>query len=152
MPVLSKAIREMHRDLARVEDLFDRWFSDFLPLKWPRLEPALKVDWAPAVDLIDRKDHILVRAETPGVKRDDLEVLVTSDSVTIKGKVQREEEEKGDSYYYAERVFGSFGRVLRLPQEVDSAKATAKLQNGILEIKLPKKSRSKPDEVKVQVK
>ena len=151
MPELSRRQRRHWDELARVDDLFDRWMSDWFPFRAFRFEPAFEVDWKPAVDVMDKKDHILVKASVPGVKKEDIDISLTSDTLTIKGKMEKNEEEKSDSYYHSERMYGTFGRVLRLPSDVNTENVKAKLENGILELKLPKREEKRPSEIKIDV-
>lgn len=143
-------------EISSLEDTFDRFvdrfFSDFFPTRWQAEERLPGVDWVPSVDLVEKKDHFLLRTEIPGIKKEDLDISVSDDSVTIKGEVKKEKEEKGDRYYFAERCCGSFGRRVRLPLEVDPNKVEATLKDGILELKLPKKEVQKAKIVEVKVK
>ncbi|MEA3431403.1 MAG: Hsp20/alpha crystallin family protein [candidate division WOR-3 bacterium] len=143
-------------EISRLEDTFDRFvdrfFSDFFPARWQAEERLPEVEWVPAVDLVEKKEYFLLRTEIPGIKKEDLDISVTDDSITIKGEVKKEKEEKGETYYLAERCCGSFGRCVKLPQEIDPSKVEATLKNGILELKLPKKEVRKAKVVEVKVK
>ncbi|HSD61745.1 MAG TPA: Hsp20/alpha crystallin family protein [Burkholderiales bacterium] len=92
----------------------------------------------PRIDVIDRDAEILVRAETPGVKKDELEVAITGNTVTIKGQTSHEEKEEKGEYYRCEISRGAFSRTVSLPAEVDAEKAAAEFNDGVLEIRLPK--------------
>jgi HSP20 family protein len=143
--------------LARMDDVFDRLFNDWMLTDWfPRRlikwETMPDVEWAPSLDIVDKKDHLLVRAEVPGVKKEDLEVSVDGNILSIKGEVKREETSKDETYYYCERCSGSFGRSVRLPFEVDPKKVDANLNEGILEIKLPRVEPEKPKSIEIKVK
>jgi len=143
-------------EISRLEDTFDRFvdrfFSDFFPARWQAEERLPEVEWVPAVDLVEKRDCFLLRTEIPGIKKEDLDISVTDNSVTIKGEVKKEKEEKSETYYLAERCCGSFGRCVKLPQEIDPNKVEATLKNGILELKLPKKEVQKAKVVEVKVK
>jgi HSP20 family protein len=152
MPELSRRDKRHWSDLARMDEIFDRWMSEWTPFRTFRFEPAFEVDWKPAIDVVDKKDHILVKADIPGVKKENIDISMTSDTLTLKGKMERNEEEKSESYYRSERVYGTFGRILRLPSDVDTGKVKATLENGILELKLPKMEEKKPSEIKIEVK
>jgi HSP20 family protein len=106
----------------------------------------------PSIEVYDRKSEIVVKAELPGVAKDDIDLTITKDSITLKGEVKKEEEVKEEEYYSCERTFGSFARTVALPVDVDSEKAKATFTNGILEIVLPKKEEAKPKEIKIEVK
>lgn len=103
----------------------------------------------PKVDVIDRDDEVVVRAEIPGVAKDDLDISVTDNTVTIKGETKREsKEEKGD-YYRCEISRGTFARTLPLPANVDSDSAKAKFEDGVLELTIPKVEKAKRRTIKV---
>jgi HSP20 family protein len=140
----------------------ERWFEEFfgeplsprvwrrLPM-WRRLREELE-EISPAVDMYDKGNEIVVKAEIPGVEKENISISLTDSTLTIKGEVKKEEETKEKDYYYAERSYGSFGRMLTLPVKVQGDKVKASFKNGILEIHIPKAAESKPKEVKVEVK
>jgi len=131
----------------------ERWFEGAFPTLrqryfrggWPSWGemPAVFEGRMPSVDVIDRDNEILVRAEIPGVDKKDLDVSVTEGSVCIKGSVQHEEEEEKGEYYRRETSSGSFARTVALPNEVDTAKVKAEFKDGVLEMTLPKVKESK---------
>ena len=135
-----------------VEDLFE---ESFIPSNWMRM-PSLKrmkalEEFSPTVDMYDKKDEIVVKAEVPGMKKEDVKISVTDDILTIKGEMKKEEEVKKEDYYYSERSFGGFSRMLNLPAKVKADKIKAKFDNGLLEIHMPKANESKPKEVKISL-
>ena len=140
------------RWLSPFEEL-DRMFDEFLgrgwlrPHRWER--PLLAEVKVPDVDVIDREEEVLVRAEVPGVKKDDIEVSISGNMLTIKGETKREEKEEKGDYYRCEISRGAFARTLALPAEVDQAKAKAELKDGVLELTLPKVEKSKRHTIKV---
>lgn len=93
---------------------------------------------APRVDLIDRDEEILVRAEVPGVEKNDLNVDLSGQLLTIHGERRHEEKEEEGEYFRAEIARGAFTRTIRLPEDVELEKAKAEFKDGILEIHLPK--------------
>ena len=93
----------------------------------------------PRVDVIDREDELVVRAETPGIDKDDLEVSVSEGSVTIKGATRREEKEEKGEYHRCEIMRGTFSRSVALPAEVDADAAQATFKDGVLELTPPKR-------------
>ena len=143
-------------EISRLEDTFDkfvdRFFSDFFPKRWEGEDRLPDVEWIPAVDLVEKEDHFILRTEIPGIKKDDIDISITDDTVTIKGEMKKEKEEKGNTYYLAERIYGSFGRCVRIPKTVNPEKAQATLKDGVLEIKLPKKEVVKAKTVEIKVK
>lgn len=92
----------------------------------------------PRVDVIDRDAEIIVKAEVPGVRKEDIEVSVTDNTITIKGSTRREEKEEKGEYYRCEISRGAFARTVALPENVDSGKAKASFKDGVLELVMPK--------------
>lgn len=146
------------RGLSPFDDM-DRWFDNFFPRGWMR---PFRYEWpswgefgaplemrVPKVDVLDRDDVIVVQAEIPGVERDDLDVSVSDNSVTIKGETRREEKEEKGEYFRSEISRGSFARTVALPDYVDSAGAKAKFKDGVLELTLPKVEKAKRRTVKI---
>jgi len=140
-----------------MERLFEEFFEDpfltglrrRLPM-WKRFKEFEGI-W-PAVDMVDKKDEIVVKAEVPGVEKDDMNISLTENTLTIKGETKKEKETKEEDYYYSERSYGSFARTLTLPEKVQTDQVKANFKNGILEIHLPKSPEAKPKEIKVDVK
>ncbi|MGB5177374.1 MAG: Hsp20/alpha crystallin family protein [Gammaproteobacteria bacterium] len=140
---------------AEMEQFFDDYFSRgwFQPFhltrpSWADL-PMPFEGKTPRVDVIDREDEIIVKAEVPGVEKKDLDISVTENSVSIKGSTRHEEKEEKGDYYHCEISSGSFSRVLPLPAEVDAEKARSKFRDGVLELTLPKVKKAKRHTVKV---
>lgn len=139
-----------------MERLFDRlfprgWMRPFRwePLTWHEMAPLFE-GGLPKIDVIDRDSDIVVRAEIPGVEKKDLEVSLTENLLTIKGRTGHEvKEEKGD-YYRCEMSRGEFTRTVALPAPVLGDKAKAELKDGVLELTLPKVEESKRLAIKVQ--
>jgi HSP20 family protein len=129
----------------RLDDQLEALFSDFFHRRWPR---PFSVDWPrfdggfaealPPVDVVDRDSDVLVRAEIPGIAREDLEVSISDDTLTIKGQSRREEEKDDGDYHRREIVSRSVSRTVSLPRPVEGDRAKAQLKDGVLEITLPK--------------
>lgn len=122
-----------------------RWLRPFgweSPL-WSEMAKSMEVR-VPSVDVIDREEEVVVRAEIPGIDKENLEVSLSDDRLTIKGATREEKEEKeaGD-YTRREMSRGSFTRVITLPANVDGEKAKASFKDGVLEMTLPKMKPSK---------
>jgi len=134
---------------------FDRMFDEFLGRGWMR---PFRRDWLafpefemtiPKVDVIDRDEEVVVRAEVPSVKKEDIEISISGNMVTIKGETKKEEKEEKGDYYRAEISRGSFSRMVSLPADVDESKAKASLKDGVLELTLPKIEKAKRRTIKV---
>ncbi|MEJ2141752.1 MAG: Hsp20/alpha crystallin family protein [Gammaproteobacteria bacterium] len=138
-----------------MERMFDNYFSRgwMRPshFDWPSF-PGTKAfeGKTPSVDVIDRDDEIIVKAELPGVDKKDIEVSVTNNTVTIKGTTSHEEKEEKGDYYRCEISRGSYSRTLSLPADVDEDNTRAKVRDGILELTLPKLKKSRRRNIKVE--
>jgi HSP20 family protein len=116
--------------------------------RWPRafgwdLPVAERSEFAPNVDVIDRDDEVVVRAEVPGFRKEDVEVSVSGNMLTLSGETGSEEREEKGNYYRCEISRGAFSRSLTLPTEVDESKAKASMKDGMLELTLPRVEKSK---------
>ncbi|SNZ06525.1 HSP20 family protein [Persephonella hydrogeniphila] len=136
------------RELARIEQELNKVFNELVPT--PKSEVAEVTTWNPRVDIYEKDNKLIIEAEIPGAKKEDVEVKIKDNAVVIKGEVKREEEEKEKTYYRSERFYGVFERVIPLPVEVKTEEAKATFENGILKIEIPKVSEEK--EVKIEVK
>lgn len=139
-------------------DEFDQWFDDarrhwLQPLLFGRRWPEMGSVFGgrmPRVDVIDREGEFCVRAELPGVSKDDLEVSLQENTVTLRAAMQTEQKEEEGQYYRREMSRGEFQRTLRLPAPVQSENAKATFKDGILELTLPKAPGFKRQTVKVE--
>lgn len=114
-------------------------------------EPPLEDEGELTVDIYDKGDTIVIQSTVAGVKPEDLDVSITNDSVTIRGRRERYEEVREDNYYYKELFWGTFSRSVILPEEIDEDAAEASLKHGLLSIRLPKKRRGVVQKLKVKV-
>lgn len=139
------------------ENLLERFledpFRDFMRNRLPAIGDLEVSDAVmPKVDMYEKDDKIIVKAEAPGINKDDIKISISDGILNIKGELREEDEVKDEDYYYSERSFGSFSRRLRLPAEVDEDKVKASFGDGVLNIELPKSSKSRPREIKVDIK
>jgi HSP20 family protein len=138
------------RDMERMmDDFFDRRMRPWWPERWLRTEGFTTN--VPALDVFEEKDELVVKAELPGMEKDNVEVNLTDHTLTIKGEKKKEEEVKEEKYYRSERSYGSFVRTLQLPADVQADKVKASFKNGVLEVRLPKTEEAKAKEIKVKV-
>lgn len=107
--------------------------------------------WVPAVDLFEDKDNFTVRAELPGMKKEEIELSLHEGALSISGERKREEKSKHGESYREERFFGKFHRSVALPKAVAGEKVTAAYKDGILTITLPKAEEVKPKQIEVVV-
>lgn len=137
--------REMEDSSQRWDEFFDR---PFLPAM-RRFFGDEVAEWSPNIDVMEKANEYVIKAELPGVKEDDVEVSVTGDMLTITGEKEQEAEEERKGYYYSESSYGSFSRSLTIPSNVDPDSIEANFDKGVLEITLPKIAESKPKKVRV---
>lgn len=146
---------EQPRTLQTLWD-FDNMFDDFLRKPFsifglPRMRFPEMESVTPTVDIFEEKGDVVVKAELPGINKEDLDVTVSEDTITIAGEKKKEEEVKKSDYYRWECSYGSFHRTFTLPAEVQTDKVKTKFKNGILEIRLPKTEESKKKEKKIKI-
>jgi HSP20 family protein len=132
-----------------MDSFFDRRMRPWWPERWLRAD-EMEIG-APAVDVFEEKDDIVVKAELPGIEKDNIEVNVSDHHLTIKGEKKKEEEVKQEDYYRCERSYGSFLRTLELPADVKADKVKAAFKDGVLEVRLPKTEEAKTKEIKIKV-
>jgi HSP20 family protein len=143
---------EMERWFDRmVEDFWRRPFPSLpRPERWWPAETGM-IMRMPAVDVYDEKDDVVIKAEIPGLSKEDLSVQVTDSTLTIKGEKKREEEVKEDNYYRCERSFGSFTRAVALPCDVKADQVKASFKNGVLDVRMPKTEEAKKKAITVKI-
>ena len=139
---------------------FERFFDRMLGRNWPKPFKWEAPVWGdlmgsaearmPSVDVLDHDDHLLVRAEIPGVNKEDLKVSISDNVLTIKGDTKREDKKKSGDYFRHEISRTSFARSVTLPVAVDASKVSAALTDGMLEVTIGKAEASKRRSVKVQ--
>lgn len=140
------------QELFRLHDDLDRMCDSFIG-KLPRFwsEDYREGRWTPRVDISESKDDIIVKAEIPGMTKDQIKVSLQDNILTIRGEKKQEQEEKEASFHRVERSYGAFVRSFSLPTLVRSDQIKASYKDGILKITLPKVEEVKPKEIPVQI-
>jgi HSP20 family protein len=105
--------------------------------------------WVPPMDLVETEDHLVLRADLPGLDSDDVNIEVKDGVLTVSGERKAEHEEKADGFHRIERAFGRFSRSLTLPQGIDADSIGAEFTDGVLEIRIPKPEERKPHRVAI---
>jgi HSP20 family protein len=142
---------EPFRDLISLREAMDRLFEESVVR--PKTEWLAPVGAATlAVDMYETNDAIVVKSAIPGIKPEDLDISITSDTLTIKGETKVEEEFKEKHFIHQERRYGSFCRSLTIPMPVVAGKAEAEFENGVLTLTLPKAEEAKPKAIEVKAK
>ena len=154
---MSSLIRwEPFRDLVSLRDRMDRLFGDFAGRGWPTqgwpTEEGLTAGmWNPPVDVYETKDSIVLKADLPDVKKEEVDISVEGNILTLRGERKREKEVKEKDFYRMERSYGAFSRSFTLPGSVDADRIEADFAGGVLKVTLPKREESKPKQIKVKV-
>src|SRR6185503_9621383 len=115
-------------------------------------EPRGTRPWSPSVDIHETENELVLKADLPDVKLEDIEVRVENQTLSLKGERKFEKDESKGGYHRIERNYGTFVRSFTVPSSVDAEKVAADYKNGVLTVKLPKKEAAKPRQVKVEVK
>ena len=144
--------QEMEKRFEEIEKRFEDFLRRPFPLMpswlpWLRMHEVEEV--IPSVDILKEGDDIVVKAELPGMKKEDIDVILTKHTIPISGEKKKEEKVEKKDYHSIERSYGSFKRSFSLPSEVQTEKAAAKFKNGVLEIRVPKTEEAKKKEKKV---
>jgi len=146
---------------SRVEDI-EHWMERFMDDMWRRPFPSLlgQDRWLPirplsirmpSIDVYEEKESVVVKAELPGMTKEDIEVNLAGENLTIKGEKKEDTEVKEDNYYRRERSYGSFLRTVALPSEVKNDEIKASFKDGVLEIRMPKTEDAKKKSVSVKI-
>lgn len=133
--------REVDTLQSEVNRIFDTFFG--------QNDSARTRRWVPAMDLAETEDHLVLRADLPGLKREDVEIEVKDGVLTISGERRAQQEERSEGFHRIERAFGTFSRSLTLPKGVDPEQVGADFEDGVLEVRIPKPEDTKP--VRVQI-
>ncbi len=145
---MSHIVRwEPMRDFFAMREMMDRVFDDLVSQQYGSREAS-----APAVDMYQTEDSVVVKATLPGIKPEDLQISITGDVLTIRGESKQEEEADNATYHLHERRYGSFSRSIPLPSQVVSDRANAEFEHGVLTLTLPKAEEVKPKTITVKAK
>jgi HSP20 family protein len=129
----------------QMQDMFERFASEYPTAFGPEGRT-----WAPALDVVDRKDEVLVRADLPGLEQKDVHVELQDHTLLLRGERTENREEKEGDYYCCERWEGRFDRTIPLPAEVDTNKINATFKNGVLEVHLPKTKEARGKKIEIR--
>jgi HSP20 family protein len=135
-------------ELSRIRNEINRLFEDPFAMPWP--STSFYEGWAPPVDIYEDKDKYIVKAELPGMKKEDLNVSLDGNTLSISGERKHEEEKREGESYRSERYFGRFQRSVTLPAAVLANKIDASYKDGVLSIQLPKSEEAKPKQIQVK--
>ena len=139
---------EPFRELVTMWDDMDRLFETFFGKQMQTMDEF----WRPAIDIEESNGNLMVRAEIPGMTKEDINVSVKEDMLKISGERKQQNETKEKTFHRIESSYGKFERIIRLPAEVDADKVKASYKDGVLNITLPKPESMKPKQIDVEIK
>lgn len=140
---------EPSRETESFQQEVSRLFGSFFDSQTGRADQRAQRRWVPAMDLLEDDGEYVLRADLPGVSEADIKIELEDNVLTVAGERRSEREERRDGYHRVERVSGSFSRTLRLPEGVDPESVRADLENGVLEVRIPKPQQRKPHRVAI---
>jgi len=136
------------RNTQNLQEQVNRLFESSFPAKG---EASALTTWAPAVDIYETENELVIKADLPEVNEQELDVRVENNTLTISGERKFEDKVKEENYLRVERSYGSFSRSFSLPTTVNTEAIKAEYKNGVLTVELPKRAESKPKQVKINV-
>jgi HSP20 family protein len=148
-------MRRMAEDMDRMFESFGFGRGRFAPRLWSDVperfgEPELAV-WAPEIEVFDREGEFVVRADLPGLKKEDVRVELTENALILEGERRKEHEERREGFYRSERSYGRFSRAVPLPEGVDTEKVEAEFKDGVLEVRLPAPKRQSQQRRQIEI-
>jgi HSP20 family protein len=126
--------RGFHDPQSEMNRMFDDMFGSLMRRPGSQQRAQQFTEWAPAIDVLTKDGDLVIRAELPGVKQEDVDIALHNNVLTISGERKVEQEEERGGYHVRERRYGSFSRSLSLPEGVDESKINARYENGVLEV------------------
>ncbi|MBI4413446.1 MAG: Hsp20/alpha crystallin family protein [candidate division NC10 bacterium] len=139
------------RDLISIQDRMNRLFEQTLA-RTREEEGIAASTWMPAVDIYETPDQVVMKAELPGLTREDIEINVRDNTLSLRGQRKFEKDVKEENYLRIERAYGSFQRSFTLPVTIQQDKIKAVFRDGVLELTLPKAEEARPKQIKIDVK
>lgn len=149
---LGLSVWEPHRGFGTFSDRFNKMFEETAKaLSTYGIEDLEKGSWAPSVDIYETEDSYKLTADLPGIKKEDIQIDIKENTLTIKGEKKFEDKVSKDNYVRVERKYGTFSRSFVLSENVDPENVKANYKDGVLEVILHKKEEAKPKQIKVDV-
>ena len=140
------------REMAQMQDRINRIFGDAYTRRFENDDLTQRGEWLPAVDIYENANQeIVLKAELPGIAREDIDLRVENNTLTLRGERKRDAAVKQDQYHRVERSYGAFSRSFSLPNRIDTEKVRAEFKDGVLAIVLPVKAEAKPRQIEVAV-
>ena len=149
IPVMTITRYDPFRDLRNLQEEVNRLFTGNAGRTFDD-EGIARGSWSPSVDIYENKEQIVLEAELPGMNREDFDLTVESNVITLRGERRFEKKEDTDNYHRVERAYGSFTRSFTLPNSVSGEGASADYRNGVLRVTLPKREETKARRIEVK--
>ncbi|MFN8582316.1 MAG: Hsp20/alpha crystallin family protein [Gemmatimonadaceae bacterium] len=151
LPRTTTLFPNVAREIDEMQNRLRRYLNEpFATEKFPFTEP---LGWVPAVEISETNDELVMTAELPGMKREEVEVFFEDDMLTIRGEKKEEKKEAVEKKYHMwERTYGAFQRSFTLPRTIDPAKILAEFKDGVLKVHMPKTPVAKAKEHKIEIK
>jgi HSP20 family protein len=137
------------RDLRNLQEEVNRLFTGNVGRSFED-EGIARGSWSPSVDIYENKDQIVLEAELPGMKREEFDLSIENNTLTLRGERHFEKKEEADNYHRVERAYGSFTRSFTLPNTVTGEGATADYRNGVLRVVIPKREETKARRIEIK--
>ena len=147
--VMSITRYDPFRDLRNLQEEVNRLFTGNVGRGFDD-EGIARGSWSPSVDIYENKDHVILEAELPGMNREDFDLSVENNAITLRGERRFEKKDETDNYHRVERAYGSFTRSFTLPNTVTAEGATADYRNGVLLVTLPKREETKARRIEIK--
>jgi HSP20 family protein len=144
-PDLFREIKRIHRQMDRLWSSWPGWW------RRPANQPMTLPDWSPRVDISEDEKEYVIKAELPGVNKEDVRVTVRDDGLSIRGERKTEVEEKRKRFHRREWSYGRFERAFVLPRGIDTGGFTAEFKDGLLQVHVPKSREARPQPTEVQI-
>lgn len=138
------------RELATLQERMNRIFDDTLSGASRREDEALTATWTPPVDVLEKKDRLVLTAELPGFTEEQIQLRFDDGVLTLEGERRFEKEVDDTRYHCVERSYGRFSRAFRLPANVDEERISATFLNGLLVVELPKREEARPKSIRIR--
>ncbi len=139
-----------HRELASLQERMNRIFDDTFSAATRPEEDALAATWAPPVDVLEKKDRIVLTAELPGLSAEQVQLRFEDGVLTLEGERRFEKDADDARYHCVERSYGRFSRAFRLPANVDEERISATFVDGLLVVELPKRDETRPKSIRIR--
>lgn len=141
---------EPFRDLLSLQERMNRLFDESYRSRTGEDDWALGGSWAPAVDIYEHENNIVLKAELPGVDPKDVDIRLENNTLTLRGERKFDSDVKKENYHRVERAYGSFTRSFTLPTIVDQNNIKAEFKDGVLRVTLPKREEARPKQIQIQ--